>query len=116
MKDTEVRDDFITVKYDIKAGYHDFLWQYSKLSTGTNKNSQIIIKSIEFDGVEHTSFECKPCINSSSEQGSSDCHVCKANEYYSKTDVIAYYYLINLLIYRLTVSTAQVILILMQTH
>jgi len=47
-----------------------------------------MIKSILIDGVEITSYTCKKCINSSSGPGSSECHVCPANSYFSKLEVI----------------------------
>jgi len=71
------------VTFDLKSGYHDFLWSYSKyVSNEANKNSTIKIKSIQINGIDLASYNCNNCVNSVSASGSSICEYCKANSYY----------------------------------
>jgi len=84
---------YLLVTFDLQEGYHDFLWSYKKyVNNDNNKLLKVVIKSIEINGIEFAAYECKDCVNSFSLPGSSECHFCKSNTYFDKTQVKFDYY------------------------
>ena len=49
--------------------------------------AKTVIKDLVIEGVEDTSFECKNCVDSFSNQGSDSCHNCKENFYFEVLEV-----------------------------